>query len=159
MHILDVSNFKFRKVFHQFPAVVKGDLLKFICLIWRGTAVPGGVQKMCGYGTSGHGLEDIVVLGWQLDLMIIRGLFQLLRFYDIFKSYLLGSRSLLNTGIWRGCGNVPPSSPSLKLVGSRFRMGRSATLDSYVVSPWEVPDPWDECRLWVILVTILEENI
>ena len=33
--------------------------------------MPGGVQKMCGYGTSGHALAGIVVLGWQLDLKIL----------------------------------------------------------------------------------------
>jgi len=26
---------------------------------------------MCVYGTSGHGLAGIVVLGWRLDLMIL----------------------------------------------------------------------------------------
>ena len=36
-----------------------------------GVTIPGGVQKRCGYGTSGHGLAGIVVMGWQLDLMIL----------------------------------------------------------------------------------------
>jgi len=30
-----------------------------------------GVQKPCRYGTSGHGLAGTVVLGSQLDLMIL----------------------------------------------------------------------------------------
>ena len=34
-------------------------------------SIPGGVQKMCRYGTSGHGLVGMVVLGWRLDLMIL----------------------------------------------------------------------------------------
>jgi len=28
-----------------------------------GVAIPGGVQKTCGCGTSGHGLSGMVVLG------------------------------------------------------------------------------------------------
>ena len=36
-----------------------------------GVAIPGGVQKMCRYSTSGHGLAGMVVLGWWLDLMIL----------------------------------------------------------------------------------------
>jgi len=31
----------------------------------------GGVKKICRYGTSGHGLVGMVVMGWQLDLMIL----------------------------------------------------------------------------------------
>jgi len=27
-----------------------------------GVTIPGGVQKTCRYGTSGHGLADVVVL-------------------------------------------------------------------------------------------------
>ena len=34
-------------------------------------AIPGGVQKMCSYGTSAHGLSGMVALGWWLDLMIL----------------------------------------------------------------------------------------
>ena len=34
-------------------------------------AQASGVQKTCRYGTSGHGLVDMVALGWQLDLMIL----------------------------------------------------------------------------------------
>ena len=32
--------------------------------------IPGGVQKTCRYGTSGHGLAGVVLCGW-LDLMIL----------------------------------------------------------------------------------------
>ena len=35
-----------------------------------GVPIPGGVQKTCRCGTSGHGLAGLVVLGWWLDLMI-----------------------------------------------------------------------------------------
>jgi len=35
-----------------------------------GVTIPGGVQKTCRRGTSGHGWAGMVVLGWQLDLMI-----------------------------------------------------------------------------------------
>ena len=38
-----------------------------------GVAIPGGVQKMCRGGTSGHGLGGLVVLGCWLDLMILEG--------------------------------------------------------------------------------------
>jgi len=44
-----------------------------------GVTIPGGVQKMCRYGTSGHGLAGMVVLGWWLDLMILE-VFSNLRF-------------------------------------------------------------------------------
>ena len=37
-----------------------------------GVTSPGGVQKPCSRGTSGHGLGGLGVLGWQLDLMILR---------------------------------------------------------------------------------------
>ena len=33
--------------------------------------IPGVVQKTCRYGTSGHGLADMMVLGWRLDFMIL----------------------------------------------------------------------------------------
>ena len=33
--------------------------------------IPGDVQKTYRCGTSGHGLEGMVVLGWWLDLMIL----------------------------------------------------------------------------------------
>jgi len=36
-----------------------------------GVTVPGDVQKMCRYGTSGHGLAGMVVLGGWLDLMML----------------------------------------------------------------------------------------
>ena len=36
-----------------------------------GVPIPGGVQKMCRGGISGHGLAGMVVLGWRLDLMIL----------------------------------------------------------------------------------------
>ena len=36
-----------------------------------GVPTPGGVQKTCRCGTSGHGLAGMVVLGLQLDLMIL----------------------------------------------------------------------------------------
>jgi len=36
-----------------------------------GVTIPGGVQKMCRYGTSGHGLAGMVLLGGWLDLMIL----------------------------------------------------------------------------------------
>jgi len=36
-----------------------------------GVTIPGGVQKLCTSGTSGHGLADMVVLGWRLDLVIL----------------------------------------------------------------------------------------
>ena len=36
-----------------------------------GVTVHGGVQKSGRYGTSGHGLADMVVLDWQLDLTIL----------------------------------------------------------------------------------------
>ena len=36
-----------------------------------GLTMPGGVQKMRRRGTSGRGLVGMVVLGWQLDLMIL----------------------------------------------------------------------------------------
>ena len=33
--------------------------------------MPGGVQKVCRHGTSGYGLVGMVVLGWQLDSVIL----------------------------------------------------------------------------------------
>ena len=36
-----------------------------------GVTIPGGVKKMCTYGTSGHGLVGMVVLGGWLDLKIL----------------------------------------------------------------------------------------
>ena len=49
--------------------------------------IPGSVQKMCGCDTSGHGLAGMVVLGWQLDVMIL-GVFSSLWFYDsLIKPY------------------------------------------------------------------------
>jgi len=49
----------------------------------HGVSIPGGVQKTCRGGTSGHGLVGMVVLDWQLDLMILDlGLFQPEWFYD-----------------------------------------------------------------------------
>jgi len=41
-----------------------------------GVTIPGGVQNTCRCGTLGHGLVGMVLLGWQLDFMILRGLFQ-----------------------------------------------------------------------------------
>jgi len=51
--------------------------------------IPGGVQKMCRRGTSGHGLVGMVVLGGWLDLMIL-GVFSnlndsMILFYEIIK--------------------------------------------------------------------------
>ena len=47
--------------------------------------IPGGVQKPCRYGTSGHGLAGVVLLGWQLDVMILAILSNLKDwFYDSF---------------------------------------------------------------------------
>ena len=36
-----------------------------------GVPIPGGVQKTRGCGTSGHGLVGMVVLGRQLDFVIL----------------------------------------------------------------------------------------
>jgi len=36
-----------------------------------GGVISGGVQKMCRYSTSGHGLAGMVVVVWWLDLMIV----------------------------------------------------------------------------------------
>ena len=36
-----------------------------------GVTIPGGVQKTCRHGTSGHGLAGMVVTGWRLNLMIL----------------------------------------------------------------------------------------
>ena len=36
-----------------------------------GVTIPGGIQKMCRCGTSGHGLAGTGVLGWRLDLIIL----------------------------------------------------------------------------------------
>jgi len=36
-----------------------------------GVTIPEGVQKTHRYGTSGHGLVGMVVLGGWLDLMIL----------------------------------------------------------------------------------------
>jgi len=36
-----------------------------------GVPIPGGVQKTCRCGTSGHGLAGMGVLGWRLDVMIL----------------------------------------------------------------------------------------
>jgi len=36
-----------------------------------GVTIPGGVKKASSYGTSGHGLAGMVVMGWRLDLMIL----------------------------------------------------------------------------------------
>ena len=39
--------------------------------VWScGVPIPGGVRKMCGCGTSGHGLAGMGVLGWWLDLIL-----------------------------------------------------------------------------------------
>ena len=64
------------------------------CLYWKsgqaleqaaqggdGVPFPGGVQKPCRRGTSGYGLVDMVMLGCQLDLMILE-VFSNLWFYD-----------------------------------------------------------------------------
>jgi len=45
-----------------------------------GVPIPGGVKKTCRCGTSGHGLVGLVVLGWQLDLMVLE-VFSNLWFY------------------------------------------------------------------------------
>jgi len=37
-----------------------------------GVPIPGGIQKPCRCGTSGHGLAGVGVLGWRLDLMIFQ---------------------------------------------------------------------------------------
>jgi len=42
-----------------------------------GVPIPGGVQKTCRCGTSGHGLVRMVVLGGWLDLMILEVFFNL----------------------------------------------------------------------------------
>jgi len=34
-----------------------------------GIPIPGSVQKMCRYGSSGHSLAGMVVMGWRLDLV------------------------------------------------------------------------------------------
>jgi len=52
-----------------------------------GVPIPGGVQNTCRCGTSGHGLAGIVLLGWQLDFMILEVISNLndsiiLWFYD-----------------------------------------------------------------------------
>jgi len=39
-------------------------------------------KKTCRHGTSGHGLAGMVVLGWRLDFMILRCLFQPYWFYE-----------------------------------------------------------------------------
>jgi len=36
-----------------------------------GVPIPGGIQKMCRCGASGHGLAGMVVLGGLLDLMFV----------------------------------------------------------------------------------------
>jgi len=36
-----------------------------------GVTTPGGIQKKCRCGTSGHCLASMVVLGQRLDLMIL----------------------------------------------------------------------------------------
>ena len=36
-----------------------------------GVTIPGGVQKTCRCGILGHGLVGMVVLGEQLDLIIL----------------------------------------------------------------------------------------
>jgi len=41
-----------------------------------GVTIPGGVQKTCRRGTSGHGLAGVVVLGRWLDLMILEVCFR-----------------------------------------------------------------------------------
>jgi len=60
--------------------------------------IPGGVQKTYRCGTSGHGLVATLLLGWQLDLMILE-VFSNLWFYD---SCAEGSRPKCRTpgGIW-----------------------------------------------------------
>jgi len=42
-----------------------------------GATIPGGAQKTCRYGTSGHGLIGMVVLGGWLDLMILEVFYNL----------------------------------------------------------------------------------
>jgi len=32
-----------------------------------GVTVPGGIQEICRYGTEGHSLMSMVVMGWWLD--------------------------------------------------------------------------------------------
>jgi len=52
-----------------------------------GITIPGGVQTMCRYSTSGCGLAGLMVLGWQFGLMILEVFSNLndsmiLRLYD-----------------------------------------------------------------------------
>jgi len=53
--------------------------------------MPGGVQKVCRYGTSGHGLLGMVMLGRWLDLMILEIFFSLNDYLILCSS--LGSSS------------------------------------------------------------------
>jgi len=36
-----------------------------------GVTITGGVQKLCRCGSEGHSIVGMVVMGWQLDLMIL----------------------------------------------------------------------------------------
>jgi len=58
----------FRKKFIHWES---GQALEQAAQGSSGVTIPGGVQKMCRCGTSGHGLAAMVVTGWQLDLMIL----------------------------------------------------------------------------------------
>jgi len=49
-------------------------------------------QKMCRYGTLGHSLAGMVVLGWWLDLMILKG------FSNLYDSKEGKTRSLCTRG-------------------------------------------------------------
>jgi len=63
-----------------------------------GVIIPGGVQKTCRCGTSGHGLAGMVVLGGQLDLMILEVFSNLNDFMILFYDFTPVSASLIALG-------------------------------------------------------------
>ena len=69
-----------------------------------GVTIPGGVQKTCRCGTSGHGLAGVVVIGWQLDLMILEVFSNLndsmILFYDSVQSLILYVNKVLSFPVW-----------------------------------------------------------
>jgi len=58
------------------------------------STIPGGVQKTCRCGTSGYVLAGMVVLGWQLDFMILEVFSNLLVFGSTVQNFIEASESL-----------------------------------------------------------------
>ena len=64
------------------------------CQRGSGVTIPRGVQKLCRCGPSEHSLAGVVVLGWQLDFMILEVFSNLNDSVIPFVSYLISGLEL-----------------------------------------------------------------